>query len=248
MKKRTIIFLVVGVLILGITGCGKKTSVTYTKNDFSLMSDAFFLDDDYYKDYTAYDEPINYDLDSLGEFVKYYHIILNYEESYTSLSDEEKAAVITLAAGLAFPQSEDYVKKIAKKYFGVDDYELPLGKYSVVGSGDMSGEQWSVTKEDGFYKSSIIARGIDTYRMIDFYDMSEVDNTIVLKGNYLEENMPTNPSVLCTYGEDLKTECIKGYYEYTLEKIDDSLVLQSINYKSNSKFKKNAQVSFYPGA
>lgn len=244
MKHRYILFFIVAIFLLIMTGCSKKTSVTFSKNDFSLINEGLQVSDDYYDEYSSYNVPIKIDLESLTEYVKYFHFVLNYEENYSSLTDEEKASIITFAADLSYPQSVEYVKSVAKKYFNIDNYELPLGKYSILGSGDLSGHTWCVNLDNGYYKSSIIPMGIDTNRIIDFTSFIEENNVIILKGNYYEENNSTNPSKKCNIGSN-DNSCIKGYYEYKLGRIDKSLVLDSIKYTKNKEYDSKAEVSIY---
>lgn len=245
MKARYIFFLIIGIFILAITGCSKKSNVTFVKDDLSLMNDGMQYDQEYYDTYEATDEEIEYSIEYLSEYVKYYHYILNYEESYTSFTDEEKAAIITYASGLSFPQSIDYVKSIAKRYFDLDNYELPVGKYIVGGNADLSGEEWCIEKSGSYYKSSIVPRGIDVNRTIVINEVNNHGNEVILKGNYFVENLLQNATDVCDIYGNVKNTCIKGYYEYHLEKINKSLVLQSIKYTENKNYNKNASVSIY---
>lgn len=246
MKKRTVIFMLIAMSLLFIAGCSNNVSVVYDSKDLSLMDDVFYDEENYYEEYISNDESVNYDLFSLSEYVKYFHFILNYERSYFSFTEEERAAIISFAAGLSYPQSYEHVKNVAKRYFNIDDYHLATGKYSVVGTGDLSGEMWCVTEKDGFYLSSIQPRGIDTDKIIDFYDFKINDTKIELLGRLIVENISDDANKSCVYGDETMDDvCYKGYYTYNLEKIGTSVIINSIIYRANDNFNPGASVSLH---
>lgn len=244
--KKLLSILVLSLFLVSFTGCTNKntSTVKYSKKDVNYLNEMVQIPTDYLNYYKEFEFNDSTDIFSMSEYAKYFHYILDYETSYTKLTEEEMAAIITFAAGLSSPANTASVKKAAKAYFDLDDFELREGHYKVEGTGDLSNEEWDVKLKDDFYISSILARGIDITKTINFYDVIQNGDEITLKGNLFIENNPNNPSIICKLDTPDKS-CIKGFYEYNFIKTGYGFKFKSIKYQSNKDYDSDAQIRIY---
>lgn len=88
----------------------------------------------------------------ISEYLKYFFWMFP-EENKTEFTSDEIAIIVSLAAVWDYPVDNEYVQKIAKQYFGVDNYILPTGTYEVKNFG-----KYSIMKQDDFYiRSNVLS-------------------------------------------------------------------------------------------
>ncbi len=83
-----------------------------------------------YKEQTLEKLDINKSLqnDGLAEYLKYYFWAYQ-EQSKTNFNEEDRVILVSLMLNTYLPNSSNYVKEIAKRYFGIENFELPIGTY-----------------------------------------------------------------------------------------------------------------------
>jgi len=97
--------------------------------------------------------PNEYSSTDIVEYLKYIFWIY-HERSFDTFNEEEVAAIVSTASMFYIPRTEEEIKKVAKSYFNIDNYELPTGTYTFKNYG-----KFTITKIDGYYiKSSVIDR------------------------------------------------------------------------------------------
>ncbi|MDE5540046.1 MAG: hypothetical protein K2J20_06130 [Bacilli bacterium] len=161
----------------------------------------------------------------IAEYSKYFDWIYK-EETVEIIDDKTISAVVALASGLNEPKKEDVVQEVAKRYFNIENYELPTGTYELKNYG-----KFTVAKSNGYYVRSDIKEKVQNSKISYINNLESVDDLhIVLT---LEEA----PETGCYSPVDRKEECISGYYKIYLYHFADLISVEKIEYQKNDKYK-----------
>jgi len=176
--------------------------------------------------------PNEYSSTDIVEYLKYIFYVY-HERSFNKFNEEEVAAIVSIASMFYIPRTEEEIKKVAKAYFNIDNYELPTGTYNLKNYG-----KFTITKIDGYYiKSSVIDRvpfimaehlkniTINNNEIEVFYDYAS-------NGDFYEEGC---------YHQALEIQeegCIIGTYKVHLTYYDeeDRLNIDKIIYEKTDKY------------
>jgi len=176
--------------------------------------------------------PNEYSSTDIVEYLKYIFYVY-HERSFNKFNEEEVAAIVSIASMFYIPRTEEEIKKVAKAYFNIDNYELPTGTYNLKNYG-----KFTITKIDGYYiKSSVIDRvpfimaehlkniTINNNEIEVFYDYAS-------NGDFYEEGC---------YHQALEIQeegCIIGTYKVHLTYYDeeDRLNIDKIVYEKTDKY------------
>jgi len=171
--------------------------------------------------------PNEYSDTDVVEYLKYFFWIYN-ERSFEEFSDEEIATIVSTASKLYIPRTEEEVKKVAKAYFNIDNYELPTGTYILKNYG-----KFTITKIDGYYiKSSVIDR-VTNINGAHFKNKIINNNTIEVFYDYAPDGAMYAEGCYSYVKEIQEEGCIIGTYKVHLTYYDeeDRLNIDKIIYE-----------------
>ncbi len=166
----------------------------------------------------------------LAEYSKYVRNIY-YEETSDKFDNDIIASVVALSSSMYQPRTEKEVKHIAKKYFDIDNYELPAGTYVLKNYG-----KFTVAKENGYYFMSEIKDIVKHDKTVYIKDLEIKDSKMILTFD------EANDSFLggvpgCYTPIDPKEECTSGYYKvYFTKKSDSVMTVDKIEYSKNPNY------------
>lgn len=170
------------------------------------------------------------DKNEISEYLKYFSFVFPLQ-SFDKFDDNTIAIIVSLSANLYQPRTVREIKRIAEKYFGIIDYELPTGTYDLKYYGS-----YSITKMNGYYVRSSIQNS-QKINITAFPQKLEVNNNeITLYKNVTPYNTEEG-QFGCYLPEDPKNECVMGYYIQKLTYDDGrNLIINKIEYKSNPNY------------
>jgi len=163
---------------------------------------------------------------NIYEYLKYFFWTFP-EQTKESFSKEDKDMIISLASQIYEPRSSAYVKKVAKQYFGIKNYELPTGLYDIADFGE-----YTILKQDDYYIRSSVKNFKEYKKYVPFLTNTKIEgNKIYLAFDYAEggENGGCYQEGIT---EDEKKECRVGWYDFELiyNEEENSLIVEKIKY------------------
>lgn len=175
--------------------------------------------------------PKEFDEGYITEYLKYFFFVYP-EQSFTSFTDDVIATIVSLASNLYEPRTTEYVQEIAKRYFDIDNYELPVDTYKLEKYGN-----YTVSKKDNFYFRSNITN-FQTNELSAFMtDFQVVDNKIKVYYNFATDAMFGGCYSIFAAKEE-NEKCIQGTYIIELTYTKESLNVETIKYTSNPNYNK----------
>ncbi len=166
----------------------------------------------------------------LSEYLKYYFWAY-HEQSKTSFNEEDRFILVSLMLNTYAPNSSDYVKEIAKRYFGIDNFELPIGTY------ELPYGNYTIIKVGDYYIRSAVEENHDyVYRMettsIELKKVERNENKITLYYDDFKGSRMMGGCYSEKFEQENKDECKIGEYklELTYKDETDSLIVDEFNY------------------
>lgn len=259
MKKLCIVGVLLLFLLIGITlaiyfyNNNRRTNninepeINKITNDIKyLITDEFGNIKDKENDYIIYNPNKNYPkpvLDkidkeklienkwTMDEYLKFFFWAFP-KQSYSNFSEKDIAIIVSLTLNTYEPNSSNYVQKIAKRYFGINNYELPAGTYEVLNYG-----KYTIIKENNYYIRSSVEESTNS----DMENTSREITNIETNGDKLTvyyDYMKGNSMNGTCYSENANLEerekCKIGSYKIELiyNTNEDTLIVEKIEYNT----------------
>ena len=148
-----------------------------------------------------------------GDLITYVKgVIYAYpEQSFDNFNDEEKAVIILMASELYTPRTIEEIQAVAKKYFNIDNYELPTGTYKLAKTGE-----YTLTKTNGFYILSRITNKTNNINTAYLTDKKINGNQIELTFDYAPDGFIHAEGCYTPVLEVQEEGCIMGTYKVYL--------------------------------
>ncbi len=215
------------------------------KNDFRyLIQEETGIIKDKENDYIIYNSNENYSetvLDKIDiqkllgnkgemdEYLKFFFWAFN-EQSRDSFSEDEIAIVVSLTLSAYGPNTSAYVKEMAKRYFGILDYELPIGTYELTNYGN-----YSILKENDYYIRSSVEESTNSTlenTSRELIDIKIDGNKITVYYDYLKGNPMNGVCYFENASDEEREKCVIGHYviELTYNANNDTLLFNKIKY------------------
>ena len=169
-----------------------------------------------------------------GDLISYVARIFRIysEKSFDNFNDEEKATIILLASELYTPRTMEEIQAVAKKYFNIDNYELPTGTYKLANMGE-----YTLTKTNGYYILSRITNKINNINTAWLTDTKINGNQIELTFDYAPDGFIHAEGCYTPVLEVQEEGCIMGTYKVYLTYYgeENRLNIDKIVYEKNDK-------------
>lgn len=200
-----------------------------------------------YNDYVIYDPQESYseqilekmDLEQLldnegllSEYLKYYFWAYQ-KQTKTSFSNEDIAILISLMLNTYSPNTSNYVQQIAKRYFEIENYELPTGTYEVPNYGN-----YTIIKVDDYYIRSAVEESPNTYLEYTSLVLKKIErneNKITISYDNFEGSSMMGGCYSEKLESENKEECKIGEYILELTYNQEAQSLRVVEFKYINK-------------
>lgn len=153
------------------------------------------------------------------------------KQTYDSFSLNEIAIIVSLTLNTFEPNSNDYVKKIAKRYFGITNYELPTGTYEISNYGN-----YTIIKENNYYIRSSIEKSTTSDLENTSHELTNINrngNKLIVYYDYMKGNLMNGTCYSENESFEEREKCKIGSYIVTLtyDSKEDTLIVEKMEYR-----------------